>query len=37
MRTDLDGAALQGALLQLELSGRVAALAGGRYTAVERS
>ena len=37
MRTDLDGAALQGALLQLELSGHVAALAGGRYTAVERS
>ncbi|KAK43261.1 DNA processing protein DprA [Caballeronia jiangsuensis] len=37
MRTDLDGAALQGALLQLELSGRVSALAGGRYTAVERS
>ncbi|SAK51860.1 DNA protecting protein DprA [Caballeronia pedi] len=35
-RTDLDGAALQGALLQLELSGRVAALAGGRYAAVER-
>ncbi|WP_106857105.1 DNA-processing protein DprA [Caballeronia novacaledonica] len=37
MRTDLDGAVLQSALLQLELSGRVAALAGGRYTAVERS
>ncbi|BCQ21913.1 DNA-protecting protein DprA [Caballeronia sp. NK8] len=36
-RTDLDGAALQGALLQLELSGQVAALAGGRYAAVERS
>ncbi|SAK45079.1 DNA protecting protein DprA [Caballeronia temeraria] len=36
-RTHLDGAALQGALLQLELSGRVAALGGGRYTAVERS
>jgi DNA processing protein len=37
MRTDLDGAALQGALLQLELSGHVAALGGGRYAAVERS
>ncbi|SAL42970.1 DNA protecting protein DprA [Caballeronia arvi] len=36
-RTDLDGAALQAALLQLELAGHVAALAGGRYTAVERS
>ncbi|MDR5791758.1 DNA-processing protein DprA [Caballeronia sp. LZ008] len=36
-RTDLDGAALQGALLQLELSGQVAALAGGRYAAVQRS
>ncbi|WP_062601485.1 DNA-processing protein DprA [Caballeronia calidae] len=36
-RTDLDGAALQGALLQLELSGHVAALPGGRYAAVERS
>ncbi|SAK41108.1 DNA protecting protein DprA [Caballeronia fortuita] len=36
-RTDLDSAVLQGALLELELSGRVAALAGGRYTAVERS
>ena len=35
-RTDLDGATLQGALLQLELSGRVAALPGGRFTAVER-
>ena len=35
-RTDLDGAALQGALLQLELSGRVAALPGGRFTAIER-
>ncbi|WP_321794098.1 DNA-processing protein DprA [Caballeronia sp. J97] len=35
-RTDLDGAALQSALLQLELSGRVAALAGGRFTVVER-
>jgi DNA processing protein len=36
-RTDLNGAALQGALLQLEFSGRVAALGGGRYAAVERS
>jgi DNA processing protein len=36
-RTDLDGAALQGALLKLELAGHVAALAGGRYTVVERS
>jgi DNA processing protein len=36
-RTDLDGAALQSALLQLELAGRVAVLPGGRYTAVERS
>ncbi|BAN21778.1 DNA-processing protein DprA [Caballeronia insecticola] len=35
-RTELDGAALQGALLQLELAGRVAALPGGRYTALER-
>ncbi|SAK41533.1 DNA protecting protein DprA [Caballeronia hypogeia] len=36
-RTDLHGAALQCALLQLEMSGRVAALAGGRFTAIERS
>ncbi|SAK85884.1 DNA-processing protein DprA [Caballeronia ptereochthonis] len=35
-RTELEGAALQGALLGLELSGRVAALPGGRFTAVER-
>jgi DNA processing protein len=36
-RTDLDGAALQGALLQLELAGLAAALPGGRYGALERS
>ncbi|MCE4543215.1 MULTISPECIES: DNA-processing protein DprA [unclassified Caballeronia] len=36
-RTGLDGAALQAALLPLELAGQIAALAGGRYTAVERS
>ncbi|WP_045450153.1 DNA-processing protein DprA [Caballeronia cordobensis] len=36
-RTRLDGAALQAALLPLELAGQIAALAGGRYTAVERS
>lgn len=36
-RTDLDGAALQGALLQLELAGVVTALPGGRYAALERS
>jgi DNA processing protein len=36
-RTDLDGAALQSALLQLELSGLIAALPGGRVTALERS
>jgi DNA processing protein len=35
-RTELDGAALQGALLQLEMSGRIATLPGGRFTAVER-
>jgi len=35
-RTDLDGAALQGALLQLELAGLVSALPGGRYAALER-
>jgi DNA processing protein len=36
-RTELDSAALQSALLQLELGGRVAVLPGGRYTAIERS
>jgi DNA processing protein len=36
-RTELDGAALQSALLQLELAGRVAVLPGGRFTALERS
>lgn len=36
-RTGLDGAALQAALLPLELAGQIAALAGGRYAAVERS
>ncbi|WP_244814798.1 DNA-processing protein DprA [Caballeronia sp. Lep1P3] len=36
-RTDLDGAALQGALLELELAGRLTALPGGRYAALERS
>ncbi|WP_250452775.1 DNA-processing protein DprA [Caballeronia sp. ATUFL_M2_KS44] len=36
-RTDLDGAALQGALLQLELAGVVTALPGGRYAPLERS
>ncbi|MDR5778144.1 DNA-processing protein DprA [Caballeronia sp. LZ065] len=35
-RTQFDGAALQGTLLQLEMSGRVTPLPGGRYTAVER-
>jgi DNA processing protein len=35
-RTDLDGAALQSALLRLELAGHVAALPGGRYASVER-
>ncbi len=36
-RTDMNGAALQSALLQLELADRIAAMPGGRYTAVERS
>ncbi|WP_277186642.1 DNA-processing protein DprA [Caballeronia sp. BR00000012568055] len=36
-RTELDGAALQAALLQLELEGHICALPGGRFTAIERS
>jgi DNA processing protein len=36
-RTEMDGAGLQGALLRLELAGRVAVLPGGRYGIVERS
>ncbi|MDR5818896.1 DNA-processing protein DprA [Caballeronia sp. LZ043] len=35
-RTQFDGAALQGMLLQLEMSGHVAPLPGGRYMAVGR-
>ncbi|MDR5755666.1 DNA-processing protein DprA [Caballeronia sp. LZ035] len=36
-RTQFDSAALQGLLLQLEMSGRVTPLPGGRYTAVDRA
>jgi DNA processing protein len=36
-RTEMEGAALQSVLLQLELAGHVAVLPGGRYTAMERS
>ena len=36
-RTDLHGAAIQAALLQLELAGVATALPGGRYAALERS
>jgi DNA processing protein len=36
-RTELGGAALQAALLQLELEGHISALPGGRFTAIERS
>ena len=35
-RTEMDGATLQSLLLQLELSGRIGALPGGRFTRVER-
>lgn len=35
-RTQFEGAALQGMLLQLEMSGHVAPLPGGRYMAVQR-
>ncbi len=34
-RTDMDGATLQGLLLQLELSGRIGTLPGGRYARLE--
>jgi DNA processing protein len=33
-RTDMDGTALQGALLVLELGGHVSALPGGRYVRI---
>jgi len=32
----MDGATLQSLLLQLELSGRIGALPGGRFTRLER-
>ena len=35
-RTDMDGATLQSLLLQLELSGRIGALPGGRFARLER-
>jgi DNA processing protein len=35
-RTEMDGATLQSLLLQLELSGRIGALPGGRFTRLER-
>jgi DNA processing protein len=35
-RTDMDGATLQSLLLQLELSGRIGTLPGGRFTRLER-
>jgi DNA processing protein len=35
-RTEMDGATLQGLLLQLELAGQVGALPGGRFTRLER-
>ncbi|WP_213780148.1 DNA-processing protein DprA [Caballeronia sp. dw_276] len=35
-RTDMDGATLQSLLLQLEMSGRIGALPGGRFTRLER-
>jgi DNA processing protein len=35
-RTEMDGATLQGLLLQLELAGRIGALPGGRFTRLER-
>jgi DNA processing protein len=34
-RTEMDGATLQGLLLQLELAGRIGALPGGRFTRLE--
>lgn len=36
-RTDLEGATLQALLLQLELSGRIETLPGGRFVRIERS
>jgi DNA processing protein len=35
-RTEMDGATLQSLLLQLEMSGRIGALPGGRFTRIER-
>ncbi|KQR79715.1 DNA processing protein DprA [Burkholderia sp. Leaf177] len=35
-RTEMDGATLQSLLLQLEISGRIGALPGGRFTRLER-
>jgi DNA processing protein len=35
-RTEMDGATLQSLLLQLEMSGRIGALPGGRFTRLER-